>query len=183
MGKKWPKMDFGPTGTLGKKWPKYGKIAILANFPIFGHFSTIIPVGPKSISRPFFANFGPSNQYFLGPAKTYRFVKPRTCHKPRDPEKFEIGEKQVKSRSLEIQTVGRKLAESRYEIGFCAERKPILPTFGLLSGFPENLFLSYFCPISIFRGFGLVEGSSLHRPMLLEAPHRHMQSKPADCDR
>ena len=31
---------------------------------------------------------------------------------------------------------------------------PFLPTFDLLSGFPENLLLTYFFRILIFRGFG-----------------------------
>ena len=64
---KWGKMAeksiSAPPAKREKHGRKMGKLASFthfwANFPLFGHFSPIFPVGPESIFRPCFSHFGP----------------------------------------------------------------------------------------------------------------------------
>ena len=56
MGKKWPKMDFGPTGKRGmaEKWENCPRMAI---FPFIGHFPPFFQ-GQTPFFGPFFRYFG-----------------------------------------------------------------------------------------------------------------------------
>ena len=61
MGRKWPKMGFGPTGEKGTKWPKNGGMAMFYLFlgqfsPISRPFFPVVSVGPQSIFDHFLKN-------------------------------------------------------------------------------------------------------------------------------
>ena len=88
--------------------------------------------------------------------------------KPRPQLKY--GKSRSKIGFPEIRKVGQKVGK-KGKNRFCAEKNLFLTLFDLLfdllSGFPENLFLTNFFRISIMTGvWGLVAGSSLHMTSL-----------------
>ena len=83
------------------------------------------------------------------------FVKRRTCYKPQKPEKLKYGKSRSKVGFSGNPESRSKIGQKYAKIGFFFFFRTttyFLPTFDLLSGFPENLLLTCFSRILICRG-------------------------------